>query len=330
MKVVLIPCHNGLGHIHRMNILGSYLSKKNFRVDFLLNKEKKIKKYTQINYIDKKLPTKYSDYELNKYKKKLLDLDLSKYNLIFSDNYYEFSYNKKNLVALHANFFWSQINKSKNNIRFLKKKLKKNFIFFSNYIFSMIKNKNLKIKKVGFFGSFQGRSAKKNKFILISNGTAQPNLFLIKKIIDLIVNSDLNLCIYLDEYAYKIFKGNYSNIYLARFDDKMFRSIVCGVIRPGIGTITECLRYGVPIISLNLKCNAKNYEIRHNSNILEKKKLGFNLKNLKKFITLIKLIQNTNQKIFLEKCSNLKWNAEEIILNDTIKKYKRFFYTNFI
>ena len=50
MKIAIIPCHNGLGHIHRMHKLGKYFSKKNKNIFFFLNKNKKLKKLKFINY----------------------------------------------------------------------------------------------------------------------------------------------------------------------------------------------------------------------------------------------------------------------------------------
>ena len=97
------------------------------------------------------------------------------------------------------------------------------------------------------------------------------------------------------------------------------------IIRPGFGTVTECLRYSIPIISINTSHNNYNSEIRHNSKVLENNKLGISLKNLKHLNKSIKRIEKIDRKHFFKMCRELRWNAEKIILNDTITKYQKIF-----
>ena len=134
-----------------------------------------------------------------------------------------------------------------------------------------------------------------------------------------------NFNFYLDNYAYQKLKSNSPNIYLAKFDKKMFEKINFAVIRPGLGTVTECLRYSIPIISINTNHNNFNSEIRHNSKVLENNKLGISLKNLKNLNKSIKQIEKIDRKHFFKMCRELRWNAEKIILNDTITKYQKIF-----
>lgn len=326
MKIAIIPCHNGLGHIHRLNILANYFKKKKlFKIDFFLNKAKKIKKNNSIKYLNKKIPSNYFYYLKSNHKKLFKKIKLNFYNIVISDNFYEFPKVKKLLVILHANFFWFQIKKNSKVVKNFNTNLKNETLIFTNYIFSMINLKKLKIKKIGFFGSFRGELERKGKYILISNGTARPDLIVVKKIIDRTRLYYPNSKIFLDNFIFDKLKLNYSNIFPGEFDDKMYKKIKFAIIRPGFGTIVECLRFAIPLICINLKSNSKNLEIRHNSNIVEDKRFGFNLKNLEKLKMILIKINKVDKKLFIKKCKKLKWESEKIIYDETLKKYKKVF-----
>ena len=146
MKIAIIPCHNGLGHIHRMHTLGKYFSKKYRNIFFFLNKNKKLKKSKFIKYLDARLPSNYSQYLKYEHTNVLRNLKLEDYDIILTDNFYNLPINKKSLPILHANFFWPQISNNSKHIKNLKAKLRNYSLIYTNYLFTMISFKNVKTK----------------------------------------------------------------------------------------------------------------------------------------------------------------------------------------
>ena len=58
---------------------------------------------------------------------------------------------------------------------------------------------------------------------------------------------------------------------IADYSDEMFNKIFLGVIRPGLGIVSELLQRGKTIFSLDLE---NNFEILNNNIALERNKLG--------------------------------------------------------
>ena len=126
MKVGIIPCDNGLGHISRSIELANFLIKKfnvtlilsKYEKNFLINKKVSVKKINS-NF---KLTKNYS-YNTNWYKK-IKNKKIQKIDLLISDNLPEAIFLKKTI--LYANFFWHEIlNKKKYLIRNLNKEILK-------------------------------------------------------------------------------------------------------------------------------------------------------------------------------------------------------------
>ena len=57
----------------------------------------------------------------------------------------------------------------------------------------------------------------------------------------------------------------------------MYQKLICAVIRPGLGTITECLNFNVKVFALE---DNNNEEIKRNSKQLKKHKVGEYFNNL--------------------------------------------------
>ena len=305
-SILFLPCNNGLGHIRRLSILANKNNFKKKKIFFFLdikkrNKFKLKKKIQKILFLGAK---KDSD-NLNE------NIKFSKFTKIISDNVINRKIlfdNKKNIIF--ANFFWEEIyNKDIKNIEELKKK---EIVVFSNYLFSNIKAK-IKIIKIGFFEKFKPN--RKSDSILIAAGSAKSRLLaqFKKKIIKLIkVNSFKKKKIFLDPRLYDSSLKKF-NVFKADFSKKMYSKISFAIIKPGLGTIEECLKRAIIILPVMEK---ENMEFKYNSRVLIKKKLGFNFKTIKQKINFInfKFHNSKFKNIYLNRCKNLKWNDEAKII----------------
>tara|TARA_Y100000816_G_C26108008_1_gene589657 strand:+ start:5482 stop:6414 length:933 start_codon:yes stop_codon:yes gene_type:complete len=297
---LFLPCNNGLGHIRRLSILANNINFTSKKIFFLLDKKKKIK--FQLDKRIKKIF--FLNYNLEKLNKKL---DFNNFTKIISDN----EINKKIIFDkkknfIFANFFWEEIlNKRNGNIKNLKKKGIK---VFSNYLFSNIKA-NVKIKKIGFFEKFKPN--KNNGSILIAVGSAKSRLlakFKIKILKLLKKNLLKKKKIYLDPQLY-ISDLKKFNVHKADFSEKMYSNVSFAIVKPGLGTIEECLKRGIIIFPCMEK---ENKEFEYNAHVLIKKKLGFKFNRLERIFKFIDLKFNDNkfQNLFKKKCKKLKWNGE--------------------
>lgn len=304
ISVSLVPCNNGLGHIRRLTFLANKIP-KNKRIFFFIDKKKKsvfkLKKNINKKYLKSNL-INYIEYVIK-------DNFFKNSNIIISDNLIHNKFALKKTI-IFANFFWEEIlNKNKKNLKILNNK---NIKIFSNYLFSNIKKK-IQIKKVGFFGNF--KSSKKNGSILIGTGSAKSKLLkkFKKNIIKIIKeNKFKKKKIYLDPSIYSKNLKRYS-VTKATYTKKMYSKISFAMIKPGLGTVEECLKRGIPILPIMIN---ENKEFTFNAKILKIKKLGFTFKNLNQNVNFIN--KNFRNNVFLEKfkkkCKNLKWNGENELL----------------
>ena len=227
MIITLVPSNNGLGHIKRQIFLANFLIKY-FDINLVVPK-----KVSKTFFIKKKIRVINHSLNINISKTKynyswfkfLNRKSFDKTDLFVSDNLPEtFHLNKK--CILFANFFWHQIlkikSKKKSEIHNIIKK--KDAKIFCNYLFVNKKIiSNYRVKKMGFFGKFEGIKKKKIKNILISFGTANLKNSLKKQIYFEVTNfikskKKDNFNFYIDpiinvkklkKAGYNIYKANY-------------------------------------------------------------------------------------------------------------------------
>ena len=321
MIITFIPSDNGLGHIKRLVTLANFLSKF-FSVNLLIPKKKMniflISNKINVLFFKMDLNVKKKSYNYFWYKslgKKIINNS----DLIICDNLPEVIKLKKKTILI-ANFFWHQIlsikSKKKKELNNLLKR--ENSLIFCNYLFGNIEiKKKYKVKKVGFFGKFNGKKKRIIKNILISLGTANLDKKT-KNFLDYEINSFLKKIdhrrfnFYLDP-SIKIKKVSNlkSKIVRANYSNKMYREVDLSIIKPGLGTINDCLQHSIPIISYS---KLFNKEFKFNSKILIKNKLGWSVKNfsaIPKKIDEIMKNKNLLNKYYFQ-CKKLKWSGENI------------------
>ena len=322
-QISYFVCDNGLGHITRSVEISKALAK--YYKIYLYSDITKLRKFSFISKIKKKefkFNTDINDIDINLINK-IKKLNLKKNELVISDNYPDFCIIKNPLIIV-ANFFWHEIFNINNiNTKYILKNLiERKVPIFGNYIFQTIQNKKLNIKKTGFIGKFKG-NLKSHKNILVSLGTAKINKKIEEKLIFQISKElerkNNHVKYYFDEIYFSKFK-KYENVFFADYTEKMFRKISICIGKPGMGTINDCLKYGIVFITLNLKFN-KEFQI--NSQIIKKNKLGLIAQNFKSavvkadYIFKNKIIFKKYFKLF----SSLKWSGELEILNFIKKNY---------
>ena len=160
IKIGIVPCQNGLGHISRSIDLANRLSKR-FAV-FFISSSKKNKKFKINNSIKKinfvfELDLKNRKYDQLWYKKLESKIDSLNIDILISDNLPEIIFLKNKSIII-SNFFWHEIFNMK-NIR-LKKTLEilksKKIKIFRNKIF----DDNKRFSKIGFIGGINQKKKK--------------------------------------------------------------------------------------------------------------------------------------------------------------------------
>ncbi len=315
-KIAIIASNNGLGHIRRCVALANNLSNK-FVVSIYCSSEK-------VKIFKIKRNIKIFDFNINFYKKKMLIKKNNihtyfnfkrKYDLYLSDNYPEVALKNKKSVIL-SNFFWHDILKINTNYyKKIEKKISNrpiipNYLFCSKYI-----KKKFKIHPVGFYGKFENKKFNpKKKGILISFGTSK------FKMDDEIKNLQVKLQnrpnkqipIYLEPTLYSK-TLNAHNILEAKYDREMYSKIAVAIIKPGLGTITDCLMRGITILTY---IKGQNKEFIENANILEQNLIGLNFTYLNSALDFASKI--IFEKRFLknkfELAKNLRWNGEKEVI----------------
>ena len=315
MKVALIPSDNGFGHIRRMTLLSNYISNK-FQVTIFVNKKKSVfnlSKKIKIEKIISLFNLKNKSYKLlnkNDIKKKIKSKN---FNYIIIDNFPDLlSLSKK--VILFSNFFWHRDLHSKDlkfkqiENRLVKRKIK----IFGNYLFQKKYFSKFNNTKIPFFGNYKKNLNKKN--ILISIGTAKySEVDNIKKIIifNLKRGNFKKIKIFLDPVLYDDNFRKY-NVVKADYSKNMYNKTKFAIIKPGLGTVEECLMRGIPILTY---CKNTFPEFAYNARIINKFKLGYDFKTIGESISFI--LKKFNDKNFLKsherRCASLKWCGEKEI-----------------
>ena len=324
-NIALFACDNGLGHIRRTSILSTILSKY-FKVNFFIQK-KKFKKFLKpseakiinfkVNFKNKKKHYLQSNY-MDKFKSK----NLSAFDAVYSDNFPEIIYtNKKTFIF--ANFFWHYEFGIKKPLygNLNKELINKKTAIFANYLFFNKYLLKYNLVKTPFFRKF--KKTKKKNSILISFGTANYayEKQIKKKIFQILkLNDSPKIKIFIEPRYYKK-KFRKFNVYKATFSKKMYDQISVAYIKPGLGTVEECLMRGIPIVCYTYKTQK---EFRHNAKVIIKNKLGFKAKNFKLGFLLSKKILSNKKfiKSYENKCRKLKWNGEFKIAKYLHKKIK--------
>ena len=302
MKIAVIACSNGLGHIKRdIKIINQIRTSITVKVDLFCESWQIERLYKWSDLLSFKnsensrifkhsFPLKWStkpDY----YGKWLLNWhdfmnkwDLDQYDLVFSDNYIEPLVFTKN-VLLGGSFLWHDILGSyfQNNkevldyyewgtklLKYRNPSMIVNKYFVMNSVLSQVNP-----CKVGLihFDSRQNQKKEINnpgKNILIALGNAEQEENHVRQIQELVdLGKDFNYCFYCNENLRDLIHGC-----LVISDNFFYSSDISkvdfAIIRGGIGTISDCIASRIPMMFIH----DENPEIEHNQKCLIKMNIG--------------------------------------------------------
>tara|TARA_B100000886_G_scaffold305661_1_gene237551 strand:- start:49813 stop:50832 length:1020 start_codon:yes stop_codon:yes gene_type:complete len=317
MSIAIIVCDNGLGHMRRSISVANCIVDFGYRVDIYGNKRDFERIVNSFGLIENKFNCIHCDfgynfeYFFNKKPEEFLITKkippLEKYEVVISDNIIEVLYIREDTFLI-SQFFWHEIlykiNKSyKLKCRELIKKSRP--IIFGDKYFSMKHirdNKNylptglynLKILE----NIVSQKNNKKKTNLLISAGNTLQAKYLFSEYVQFILKNKpkgIDL-IFIDK---KIFpKNSPSWVKKATFEKAMFESLIGCICRPGIGTITDCIQYGIKIFTLH---EEKNLEMINNSQKLSKLLLGEIITEKSSLIEKIENFCNDQKKILNHK-----------------------------
>tara|TARA_A100001011_G_scaffold400478_1_gene515330 strand:+ start:11797 stop:12870 length:1074 start_codon:yes stop_codon:yes gene_type:complete len=302
-SISFIICSNGFGHTKRSAKVLNELINRNLkfsfnvicnssRIDFLKSniksKLKRIKINTSLmenepNWLkfDKLNFSQYIEWASKfKFDKTLLNSDL-----IVSDNHVAPLINDKKTILM-GSFLWLDVinnyNKKPNKISEYEKSILKRYspeMIAVDNMYNETVRKNTRIFPVPWFES--RRVYEKfilfNNILITSGGTEELDLFFIKLVKRLAYeNNSKNF--FLDSKLIRKLKTKsksfLTNIFEFDFSEESFKKIDVAICRPGIGILTDCMSYIIPVIAVS---NNKNSEIIFNSKKVVSKGIGISI-----------------------------------------------------
>lgn len=312
MYISVIACPNGMGHFYRLIDIARALSKKN-KIYFFCSK-KQTKNFEQtiknvefipilknLNIEDKKI-----DFLIDFYNKDLTKIkQINKSRIIISDNLINKIYQNKKFILI-SNFFWGKnfsINTKKYKIyQNLEKKFLKNNIILQNKYFGQSYNNCYQKKLINFTGKQikNDNNQKKNRIFV----------YLRKK---MKIFSTIKML----QSKYEIYSNTPYKRLNIKFHDlnKGLKKFTFLLARPGFGSISDSIRFNIPILSYVEKNDTKEMII--NNKLIKKYKIGILLnKNKKTIIKILELNQNNfAYKNYLKNLNKFKFNGEKDIVN---------------
>jgi len=119
---------------------------------------------------------------------------------------------------------------------------------------------------------YYGSEGSKRESILITGGGTALLNFHLSKLVEKIIAIGISETIFLDSKLYDLLCENKElNIKKFSFSDQDFFALKAIICRPGIGILTDCVKFGIPPIVIN---DGFNNEIDYNSMMVQKLNIG--------------------------------------------------------
>jgi hypothetical protein len=314
--IAFVACSNGLGHIKRIITICNYIY-SNYGITGTVFAPKKkfdhltkiLKKQKDIIYIPKLIDfdtetsiDSWGNSSSKNWKQTIPSLE--SFKLVVSDNLLEILELRSDAIIL-ASFFWDQI-VIKNDLTTKRKNLIKKYnplIIGNKYLSLTPKTKNY--RGVGFCLAKRQLSHKTKKNLLISGGKDGSDDKLINEIVKYFINNKPSSIDYilLEPRLFNISMPKYFK--KADFSSDMYNSIIMAIIRPGLGTVTDCLNHQAFILSFK---NFNNYELNQNIRNLKKLGVGDVFENMLELSLIIEKF-GLKKNIFYENLSKIDFNG---------------------
>ena len=316
-KIALIACSNGYGHVKRLLSISEAFKNKGITPTIFAQKAK-VKKLSQILKInpplihdfDTRSDIKYQVNPKSKSDEWIFKLpSLNQFDHVISDNLLEILKIRKD-AWISGSFFWHESLKNyppnkkkyyKDLINKIKTRVVSSSLFTPNYM-----NKNSNLFEIGLFSFEKNKKNEVKENLLISCGKGGDLINETKKFIRLLLNEkslyNYNK-IFIEPSLYKTKMP--SQFLPASYDNKMYSSLKTAIIRPGVGTLTDCIINSVPIFCYYEK---NNLEMKLNAEKVEKFGLGENSKTIEKAWNQIKISNNLPKRQFFKSDCFMKIN----------------------
>lgn len=318
IKISFIVCSNGFGHFKRVLGVAQALVKANTNCRitiFCSDKHIDLISNVQPNFrigSDKKIRfnKSISRFEINflkikagsylKYQKWIqviaANKELMESNLIVSDNQIA-PLNAFNNVILMGSFIWHDLIKSSvvdyKMIVALEKKILKAYkpkiLCLRSMAMDNLSKNAIPVFAPWFTEKHESRFSKKENSVLITGGGTSLFDDVLIQISNYLLNLDNQLIIHLDSKLFNKYDSPDERVKLFSFKDEDFGKLKSIICRPGIGILTDCVKYNIPVIAIN---DNSNLEISSNALNAERLKLGvlFNIKKSNYLNTSIQIV----------------------------------------
>lgn len=309
-------CPNGFGHLKRVLKISSALIKNDIKLNVLCNKkcienlslfaDDPLLNSSRINFLEINFPaygnwvTNSNEYDFYEYKSWIDNLDaeyIQKSDLFVSDNLAGVLARRPDAI-LEGSFLWNDImadlrdqpDELKKIIEFENDLLKKTFPemicnedFAMPAIFEQTSYKKFAwtCEDLQIDESVIPKRLNDIKIFLTGGGTgASDNVF--ENIINELSRFK-NIKIYTDNKLFNLYSERYKSITKFEFSDEDFKKLSFVICRPGIGILTDCVKYNLPVVPLH----EENKEMKFNYDKVLKLDLGITYNALLDFLNNI-------------------------------------------
>ncbi|MBU1145324.1 MAG: hypothetical protein KJ971_05660 [Firmicutes bacterium] len=300
MKIAILACSNGLGHVRRVIAISSYILRSGFKgnitaflpsshLEILGNwtETKYFLNHPSVSICDFKYPIIPDRKTKSLFEKKWLQIDLPNlddFDVVWSDNITQVLKDRPDAI-ITGSFFWHEVFSHSNHNSELQEFIieqrelirKTEPIIAGNEYFSTPEIKNVKrFCPVGLYRYNITFKEKKENNILLSCGLGGEEEDVTKTALQRIIEENLKppKTLFVEK---RILPNSYPSwIEKADFSDNMFHNCLAVCIRPGMGTISDSLVNRTRIFSFSTE---NSFEMEYNSKILEKLGVGESCKN---------------------------------------------------
>ena len=275
-----------MGHIRRMLALAKSLHKLGASPVLFAPREKterliKLNNVFRPKIINFQSETLFNDWLSGKADNWARALpDLSIYHSVVSDNLLEILHIRKD-AWLSGSFIWqyalsgiasNQVSNADKILNQYNPRIIASSFFAADYLY-----KKARVFKVGLFSFYSSHKYHNGSDILISTGTGGAICNEVEIFLDKISNSNRPIkgALWIEP---SLWESNMPSWILpADYTPQMYQKLRCAVVRPGVGTVTDCLLYGARIFSFY---ELENYEMRENATNIQRANVGEDSSNI--------------------------------------------------
>lgn len=318
-SIALIACDHGFGHTKRCYIFGLGLARENFRVTLFARRDG-IEKFSKLFGVHKNLTFSFfnTDTKLDSDFNQLINWlkvipDLSEFKIVVSDNLPE-ALEIRSDVILSGSFLWhldapDLSNEYKAYCAKLLARHKPKHIA-SEFFVSEELLKVSDIVPIGIIGEQASGGPIRSCFdgaLLISGGKSEAFLKEFKTMVSQLAKSQKPRFarVFVDPWLMPKHAPDWMDI--GNFDQEMYDAVSVALIRPGVGTVTDCIRNNIFIVSIH---ESHNKEMTTNSSAITAARNG--METTYDAIDL-QFLNNTiveHYLKFVEKRNHLSFNGE--------------------